>query len=127
MALSGGRRSHACRLDPPRRRHDRAGSRTLLRMDLDQLYRQDDADTQAAYLTSRVHLLDLLLSQQALYQRIVQHATTMPAVTEWRDQEGRGRTHVITVEFLVGHRAIIRSLTRDLLDLGDDGLEQLRR
>jgi hypothetical protein len=96
-------------------------------MDLDQLYHQDDADIQAAYLESRMHLLDRLLSQQALYQRVVRDATRLPIVTEWRDQDGHHRTHVINVEFLCGHRSLIRSLTRDLLELGDDGLEQLRR
>src|SRR5689334_10188839 len=96
-------------------------------MDIEQLYRQDDPDTQAAYLASRIHLLDRLLSQQALYQRVVREATTLPIVSEWRDQDGQHRTHVINFEFLFGHRSLIRSLTRDLLELGDDGLEQLRR
>ena len=94
----------------------------------DQLDHQDDADTQAAYLASRVHLLDRLLSQQTLYQRLVREETKLPIVTEWNDPDGHRRaTHVLAVDFIVGHRAIIRSLARDLLDLGDDGLEQLRR
>lgn len=96
-------------------------------MDLDQFFRHDDAAAQAAYLASRSHLLDRLLSQQALYQRVVRAATQLPIVTEWRDQDGHDRTHVVTVAFLCGHRSVIRALTRDLLDLGEDGLEQLRR
>ena len=96
-------------------------------MDLDRLYQLDNADLHATYLASRVHLLDRLLSQQARYQRLVREATRLPVVTEWTDRDGRERTQVISCAFIDGHRALIRSLTHDLLELGDEGLARLRQ